>query len=200
VVQGGLVRPVKSEVAPIGEEQYRLLIDAVVDYAIYMLDPQGRVSSWNSGARRLKGYEASEILGQHFSRFYTDEDRATGLPQRGLAAAERDGRFENEGWRVRKDGTRFWASVVIDAIRDDHGALLGFAKVTRDITERRDAQVALEEAREALFHSQKMEALGRLTGGIAHDFNNLLTAILGSLEMLRQRMPASDADEKMRLL
>jgi PAS domain S-box-containing protein len=183
-----------------GDEQYRLLVDAVIDYAIYMLDPRGRVASWNSGARRLKGYEASEIIGQHFSRFYTEEDRASGLPQRGLASAEREGRFENEGWRVRRDGTRFWASVVVDAIRDDDGTLLGFAKVTRDVSERRNAQQALEEAREALFHSQKMEALGRLTGGIAHDFNNLLTAILGSLEMLRQRLPASDTDDQTRLL
>jgi PAS domain S-box-containing protein len=183
-----------------GEEQYRLLVDAVVDYAIYMLDPRGRVSSWNSGARRLKGYAAPEIIGEHFSRFYTEEDRASGLPQRGLASAEREGRFENEGWRVRQDGTRFWASVVIDAIRDDDGTLLGFAKVTRDVTERRNAQLALEEAREALFHSQKMEALGRLTGGIAHDFNNLLTAILGSLEMLRQRLPKTPVDDTTRLL
>src|SRR5262249_30053501 len=111
-----------------------------------------------------------------------------------------EGRFENEGWRMRKDGTRFWASVVIDAIRDDKGALLGFAKVTRDMTERRNAQLALEEAREALFHSQKMEALGRLTGGIAPEFNNLLTAILGSLELLRQRLPDAPADETTRLL
>ena len=184
----------------IGEEQYRLLVDAVVDYAIYMLDPRGRVSSWNSGARRLKGYDAPEIIGEHFSRFYTEEDRASGLPQRGLASAECEGRFENEGWRVRKDGTRFWASVVIDAIRDDDGTLLGFAKVTRDVTERRNVQLALEEAREALFHSQKMEALGRLTGGIAHDFNNLLTAILGSLEMLRQRLPKTPVDDTTRLL
>jgi len=176
------------------------LSDAVIDYAIYMLDPQGRVSSWNSGARRLKGYGAEEIIGQHFSRFYTDEDRSSGLPQRGLALAAREGRFENEGWRVRKDGTRFWASVVIDAVRDDDGALLGFAKVTRDVTERRNTQLALEEAREALFHSQKMEALGRLTGGIAHDFNNLLTAILGSLELLRQRLPAAPPDDMKRLL
>jgi len=199
-VQDGLVRRLKPETRPQDDDQYRILVDAVIDYAIYKLDPQGRVSSWNSGARRLKGYEASEIIGQHFSRFYTDEDRAEGLPQRGLASAEREGRFENEGWRVRKDGTRFWASVVIDAIRDDSGALLGFAKVTRDMTERRNAQLALEEAREALFHSQKMEALGRLTGGIAHDFNNLLTAILGSLELLRQQLSNAPADEATRLL
>jgi PAS domain S-box-containing protein len=130
-VQNGSVRRLKLETQPPDDDQYRILVDAVIDYAIYKLDPQGQVSSWNSGARRLKGYEASEIIGQHFSRFYTEEDRAGGLPQRGLAAAEREGRFENEGWRVRKDGTRFWASVVIDAIRDDKGALLGFAKVTR---------------------------------------------------------------------
>jgi PAS domain S-box-containing protein len=183
-----------------GDEQYRLLVDAVIDYAIYLLDPRGRVSSWNSGARRLKGYDESEIIGQHFSRFYTEEDRANGLPQRGLAMAEREGRFENEGWRVRKDGTRFWASVVIDAIRNDDGMLLGFAKVTRDVTERRKSQLELEQAREALFQSQKMEALGRLTGGIAHDFNNLLTAILGSLELVKKRLPGSSEDDVARLL
>jgi len=198
-MRGGVGQRTRS-VPTLGDEQYRILVDAVVDYAIYMIDPQGRVSSWNSGARRLKGYDAQEIIGENFSRFYTDEDRARGLPQRGLASAAREGRFENEGWRVRKDGTRFWASVVIDAIRDDDGALIGFAKVTRDMTERRNAQLALEEAREALFHSQKMEALGRLTGGIAHDFNNLLTAILGSLELLRRRFIKSPDDDTIRLL
>jgi PAS domain S-box-containing protein len=199
-MRGGVAQRTRSGVPTLGDEQYRILVDAVVDYAIFMLDPQGRVATWNSGARRLKGYEAQEIIGQHFSRFYTDEDRARGLPQHGLASAEREGRFENEGWRVRKDGTRFWASVVIDAIRGDDGELLGFAKVTRDMTERRNAQLALEEAREALFHSQKMEALGRLTGGIAHDFNNLLTAILGSLELLRRRFIKSPDDDTIRLL
>ncbi len=176
------------------DEQYRLLVDAVIDYAIYMIDPGGRVSSWNSGARRLKGYEAGEIVGQHFSRFYTEEDRQTGLPDRALSIAAQAGKFEAEGWRVRKDGTRFWASVVIDAIRDGHGGLLGFAKITRDITERRNAQIELEQAREALFQSQKMEALGQLTGGIAHDFNNLLTAILGSLELVAKRLPAQASE------
>jgi PAS domain S-box-containing protein len=172
------------------EQQFTLLVQGVTDYAIYMLDPSGRVSSWNPGAERIKGYSATEIIGQHFSRFYTEEDRARGEPQRGLETSAREGRFEKEGWRVRRDGTRFWANIVIDAIRDQDGTLLGFAKVTRDITERKEAQEALEHAREALFQAQKLEAIGQLTGGIAHDFNNLLTAVLGSLELLRKRLPA----------
>lgn len=179
------------------EEQFRLLVQGVTDYAIYMLDVEGRVSSWNLGAQRIKGYLSHEITGQHFSRFYTDEDRKAGLPERALQTAERVGRFENEGWRVRKDGTRFWAHVVIDCLRDDDGSILGYAKITRDITERREAQQKLEEAREALLQSQKMEAIGHLTGGIAHDFNNLLMAVLGSLELVRKRMPS---DEKIRPL
>ncbi|HEY5413073.1 MAG TPA: PAS domain-containing protein, partial [Caulobacteraceae bacterium] len=116
------------------EEQFRLLVQGVTDYAIYLLDRSGRVSSWNAGARRIKGYEAAEIIGEHFSHFYTDEDRRSGLPQRGLETAAREGRIEIEGWRVRKDGTRFWAHVIIDAIRDDQGEVIGFAKITRDIT------------------------------------------------------------------
>ena len=109
-----------------------------------MLDPEGHVTNWNAGAERIKGYLADEIVGQHFSRFYTEEDRAAGLPQHALETAAREGRFEREGWRVRKDGTPFWANVVIDAIRDEQGKLIGFAKVTRDITEKREAQRALE--------------------------------------------------------
>jgi PAS domain S-box-containing protein len=162
---------------------YELLVQAVVDYAIYMLDPQGRVTSWNAGARRIKGYEAEEVLGQFFGRFYTDEDRENGLPQRALKIAETEGRYVAEGWRQRKDGTRLWASVVIDPIRDKDGRLLGFAKVTRDMTEQKQAQQRLEEAREQLFQSQKMEALGQLTGGLAHDFNNLLTAVISGAEL-----------------
>lgn len=176
------------------DEQYRLLVDAIVDYAIYLLDPNGRISSWNRGARRLKGYDADEIIGQHFSRFYTEEDRRGGVPERALRSAADTGKFEAEGWRVRKDGTRFWASVVIDAIHDQHGRLAGFAKITRDITDRHNAQIELEQAREALFQSQKMEALGQLTGGIAHDFNNLLTAILGSLELIGKKLPKEMGD------
>jgi len=172
------------------EEQFRLLIQGVTDYAIYMLTPDGRVSSWNAGAERIKGYCAEEIIGEHFSRFYTEQDRRAGAPQAALETAAREGRFEKEGWRIRKDGSQFVANVVIDPIRAPDGTILGFAKITRDITERRKSERALQEAREALFQSQKMDAIGQLTGGVAHDFNNLLMVILGSLELLRKRLPA----------
>jgi PAS domain S-box-containing protein len=174
------------------QEQFRLLVQGVTDYAIFMLSREGCVSSWNLGARRIKGYAPEEIIGQHFSRFYTKEDREAGLPQQALEVASREGRFEREGWRVRKDGTQFFAHVIIDAIYQPDGSLLGFAKITRDITERMNAARALEEAREALLQSQKMEAIGHLTGGIAHDFNNLLMAIQGSLELLQRRLPGDD--------
>jgi PAS domain S-box-containing protein len=175
------------------QEQFRLLVQGVTDYAIYMLNPEGIVTSWNAGAQRIKGYQAHEIVGQHFSRFYPAEDRLRGDPQKALDTARREGRFEKEGWRVRKDGTRFWSHVILDPIRDDDGDVIGFAKITRDITERRAAQHDLEIAREALFQSQKMDAVGQLTGGVAHDFNNLLMAVLGSLELLRKRMPQDAA-------
>lgn len=180
-------RKAAEEIVKRSEEQLRLLIQGVTDYAIYMLDPNGSVSSWNSGAERIKGYTPEEIIGQHFSTFYTDEDRLEDLPRKALEVAARDGRFEREGWRKRKDGTRFWANVIIDAIHAEDGTIIGFAKVTRDITEKRQAQEALERAQKELFQAQKMEAVGQLTGGVAHDFNNLLMAILGSLEIARKR-------------
>ncbi|MBW8708749.1 MAG: PAS domain S-box protein [Alphaproteobacteria bacterium] len=180
------------------EEQFRLLVQGVTDYAIYMLSPEGIVTNWNPGARRIKGYSPEEIIGKHFSNFYTPEDRAAGMPARALATAAKEGKFEAEGWRLRKDGSRFWAHVVIDPIRDQNGALTGFAKITRDITERKATQESLERAREALFQSQKMDAIGQLTGGVAHDFNNLLMAVLGSLELLRKRLP--DDPAQLRLL
>jgi PAS domain S-box-containing protein len=170
------------------EEQFRILVQGVTDYAIYLLDTEGNISSWNVGAQRIKGYAPREIIGKHFSTFYTPEDRESGLPAKGLATAARLGRFENEGWRVRKDGSRFWAHIVIDRILDDDGRHIGFAKVTRDISARREAERELAQTREALFHAQKMEAVGQLTGGVAHDFNNLLAAIIGNLELLEKKL------------
>jgi PAS domain S-box-containing protein len=167
------------------DQRFQLLVNAVTDYAIYMLEPDGTIASWNPGAQRFKGYEAHEIVGQNFSRFFTEEDRAAGLPRQALESAAREGRFEAEGLRVRKDGSHFWVNAVIDPIRAEDGALLGFAKITRDITERRAAQAELEEARTAVFQAQKLQALGELTGGIAHDFNNLMTVVRGSAELLR---------------
>lgn len=170
------------------ERQFRTLISGVVDYAIFMIDPNGIVSNWNTGAQHIKGYEADEIVGQHISRFYTDEERAAGKPLRALKIATEQGRYEAEGWRVRKDGSLFWASVIIDAIRDDGGGLVGFAKITRDITEKRQAQLELQKAHEQLAQSQKLEALGQLTGGVAHDFNNLLMVVSGQAQLLRRKV------------
>ena len=171
------------------ERRFRILVQGVTDYAIYMLDPEGRVTNWNAGAQRIKGYSPAEIIGEHFSRFYTPEDFEVGVPTRALETARETGRYEAEGWRVRKDGSRFWASVVIDAIKDEDGRLIGFAKITRDMTDKRETQLRLEESREQLFRSQKMEALGQLTGGLAHDFNNLLTAILGAADLRAATSP-----------
>jgi PAS domain S-box-containing protein len=130
--------------------RYRLLVEGITDYAIYLLDSDGMVTSLNRGAERFKGYCESEIVGQHFSRFYTEEDKAIDLPQTALRTAREEGRFEQEGWRVRKDGTRFWAHVVIDPIRDFEGTLVGYAKITRDLTERRRAEEQLRESQEQL--------------------------------------------------
>ena len=177
------------------EQRFRLLVDGVHDYAIYMLDPQGRITNWNAGAAAIKGYRADEVVGRHFSIFYTPEDRAAGAPARALETAIREGKFEGEAQRVRKNGERFWANVVIDPIHDDQGRLLGFAKVTRDVTDRRRAQHEIDRARESLAQAQKMEAMGRLTGGVAHDFNNLLTVIRASADFLRR----TDLSEEKRL-
>jgi PAS domain S-box-containing protein len=191
-------RKMAEETLKQSEQQFRLLVQSVTDYAIYMLAPDGRLTNWNLGAQRIKGYRPEEVIGQHFSMFYTPEDREAGEPQRALEIATREGRFENKAWRVRKDGTRYFAHVVVDPIRGETGTLLGFAKITRDITEVTQAQQALEKTREALFQAQKMQAIGQLSGGIAHDFNNLLTVILGNLEVVRKR--AADDPRITRLL
>jgi PAS domain S-box-containing protein len=182
----------------IPDDPFKLLAPSIVDYAIYMLDPEGNVTSWNVGAERIKGFSTDQIIGKHFSTFYTDEERAAGTPAKALATAAREGKYEAEGWRVRKDGSRFWASVVVDPIRNDQGELIGFAKITRDMTEKREIQQRLEESREQLFRSQKMEALGQLTGGLAHDFNNLLTAILGATDLALRNI--NDPDKVRRML
>ena len=166
------------------EQRFRLLVEGVRDYAIYMLDPDGIITNWNAGAALIKGYTADEVVGTHFSRFYTADDQAAGEPARALATALGQGKYETEAWRVRKDGTRFRAGVLIDPIRDETGKLLGFAKITRDLTERWQTQQEVQLAREALAQAQKMEAIGRLTGGVAHDFNNLLTVIRASADLL----------------
>lgn len=168
------------------ERSFGLLVRSITDYAMYMLDSHGNIVSWNAGAERIKGYDANEIIGAHFSCFYTDEDRKANLPLAALQTAARDRRLETEGWRVRKDGSGFWAQVLIEAIFEG-GELVGFVEITRDITEKRAAEARLRQA-------QKMEAVGHFTGGVAHDFNNLLMAISGSLELLRKRLPD---DERM---
>lgn len=176
------------------EEQFQLLVQGVTDYAIYMLSPAGVITNWNAGAERIKGYTKDEVVGTHFSRFYTEEDRTAGLPLKALEIAASEGRFESEGLRIRKDGTKFWTHVIIDLIKDASGVPIGFAKVTRDITEKREAAVALEKAKEALFHSQKLESIGKLTGGVAHDFNNFLGVIVNGIEILSKeaKSPAID--------
>ena len=184
-----LDEPMLAPRCPLSDEatQFRLLLDSITDYAIYMLDPNGYVKTWNPGGQRIKGYSPQEIVGTHFSRFCTPEGVAAGLPQRGLDAARNDGRFSAEGWRLRKDGTRFFASVVIDPIwvGDE---LVGYAKVTRDITELVQAQQRLREAEAALLQAQKMEAIGKLTMGLAHDFNNLLGVVINALELITMRV------------
>ena len=153
-----------------------------------MLDPEGYVSNWNVGGERIKGYSAREIVGQHFSRFYTPADQAAGKPARALKIAVETGHYVEDGWRVRKDGSFFWASVVIDPIRNEAGELIGFAKITRDITERKEAQDKLLQVQRQLAESQKLDALGQLTGGVAHDFNNLLMIISGNTHTIRKEI------------
>jgi PAS domain S-box-containing protein len=175
-------RRIAQEAMLESERRYRRLIEAVTDYAIFQLDPDGCVTTWNAGAERIKGYAPNEIIGKHFSAFYTEEDRKDGLPKRALGTAAATGRYASDGWRVRKDGSKFFASVVIDTIYDEQGLVSGFAKITRDITERHEAQSRLKATQEQLAASQKMDAIGQLSGGIAHDFNNLMMIVIGNLE------------------
>jgi PAS domain S-box-containing protein len=174
------------------ERRFRLLLASVHHHAIYTLNPEGLITSWDPGAERIKGYSGDEILGHSFSQFYTAEDQASGKPFSALQTARASGRYEDEGWRVRKDGSRFWASAVIEPMIDEDGQLIGFTKITRDISEK----LALEEAKEQLHQAQKMEAISQLTGGVAHDFNNLLAIVMGSLEL----SAAANQNDKVRRL
>jgi PAS domain S-box-containing protein len=178
------------------EQEFRLLVQGVTDYAIYLLDANGLITKWNAGAQRIKGYAEADVLGTHFSRFYTPEDQASGLPTRALEIATAEGRYEQEGWRVRKDGSRFFAHVIIDRLQDDDGRFFGFAKITRDITERREAAETLRRTEKALMQAQKMESIGKLTGGVAHDFNNLLQVIAGNLQLLAHDVAGSERAER----
>ncbi len=168
------------------KQHFQIFIEGAADYAIFVLDPTGHVTSWNGNAQKIIGYEADEILGKHFGILYRPDERRAGVPNRALELAVRHGKHEVEGWRVRKNGAPFFVTGTLTAIRDDHDNLVGFANVLRDATERRDTQEKLVEAREQLAMSQKMEAIGKLTGGIAHDFNNLLMIIGGNAQTFKR--------------
>lgn len=162
---------------------FQVLIEGVVDYAIFAVDKEGHVTSWNSTAEKIIGYSPEEIIGKHFGTFYRPDERRAGSPTHALESAIERGKHEVEGWRIRKNGTPFFITGSVSSIRDDAGNLIGFINILRDATERRDAEEKLVQAREQLAISQKMEAIGKLTGGIAHDFNNLLMIIGGSAQI-----------------
>jgi len=167
------------------DDLYRLLVDTVRDYAIFALDPTGHVASWNEGARRIKGYEPEEIIGKHFSVFYPPEKVAERFPEYELRVAAREGRFEDEGWRVRKDGTTFWANVVITALHDAAGKLVGFAKVTRDLTERREAQLkAVDDARRLALSEEANRTKSSFLAAMSHELRTPLNAIGGYADLL----------------
>jgi PAS domain S-box-containing protein len=176
------------------EEQFRLVVERVRDYAIFSLDPSGIVTSWNAGAQHIKGYQADEILGQHFSRFYLREDQESGKPERDLRLAVAEGRSQHEGWRVRKDGSRFWASTVLTAIHNQRGKLIGFSKISRDLTERKLVEQKLQEANASLAHMARVTTMGELTASIAHEINQPLTVIVNNANACRRILFSESPD------
>jgi PAS domain S-box-containing protein len=184
-------RRMAEETLRSSELRFRLLIEGVKDYAIFMVDPDGRVATWNGGAERIHGYRADEIIGQHLSRFYSEEEVQAGKHDIELRTAEQDGRFEEEGWRLRKDGTRFWADVTLTALRDETGILRGFAKVTRDLTERRkleEERIRLAQARESIRQRDEFLSIA------SHELKTPLTALQLQLQSLKLRLGSLDAN------
>lgn len=175
----------KSDESHESEERFRLLVEGVKDFALFMMDKDGYVVSWNEGAERIKGYKSAEIIGKHISRFFPEDECSNNSPQRFIKMAAKHGTHEEECELVRKDGTIFTANITVTALKNSQGELRGFANVTRDVTERRSLEEQLRQA-------QKMEAIGRLAGGIAHDFNNLLTAIIGNVQLAMMRSSRND--------
>jgi PAS domain S-box-containing protein len=169
-----LQKPLPQDDFPAGgTAQLDVILNCIYDHAIFSLDLEGNITSWNIGAEKVKGFTEAEIIGRNFSCFYSAEDAAAGLPQKALAEARETGRYETQGWRMRKNGDRFWADVLVHPIRDTFGKTTGFVKITRDVT----LQHQLELLKEDYNQAQKQEMIGKLTGGVAHDFNNLLTVI-----------------------
>src|SRR6266540_1544086 len=190
-------RPAASFGAAQNDGLFRLLIDTVRDYAIFALDPNGYVLTWNAGAERFKGYKAHEIIGRHFSTFYPQVDRDAAKPDFELKEAARIGRFEDEGWRIRKDGTRFWANVVITALRDEHGTLVGFAKVTRDLTERRENELrAIDDARRLAQAETENRTKSDFLAAMSHELRTPLNAIGGYTDLLRAEVAGPLTDEQ----
>ena len=188
VAREDLETRVRERTALLGESErrFRLMVESVVDYAIFMLDPRGNIASWNPGAERIKGYSAAEIIGEHFSKFYPAEEIARGKPQWELEVASREGRFEEEGWRLRKDGSLFWASVVISAVRDEHGALLGFAKVTRDLTEKKRGEAELVRAK--VEAERANESKSQFLANMSHELRTPLNSLLILAKLLADNM------------